>query len=322
MGTMAVMRFRLVLAGFCRETPCSDCQTRKTSIREGPVRIAEGKRRGIGAARPPVGSCIYSGPGGRPLFGNIFWRPSEGRTIVLRQKVAMMVAGLVFLSGTAAMAQSAAAKNKEGNRLFVQGKFQDAEKAYLEAQADMPGRAELSYNLGNALIKQNRYDQALSTLRQAIAKGDKNLQAEAWYNAGNALYDIGSYKEAAQAYIEGLRLNPADEDAKHNLELSLRKMQKQEQQQKQDQNSNQQNPKTSGQDEKSQGSGQQQQEQKSQSEGVGQQKPEQAQAGQPTGTFSKERALQILDALRNQELAEQRRLLEQQAHRKPSARDW
>ena len=67
--------------------------------------------------------------------------------------VAVWLASVPF-----ALADSVASKNKEGNRLFEQWKYQDAEKAYLEAQAGMPGRPELSYNLGNSLIKQKKYD--------------------------------------------------------------------------------------------------------------------------------------------------------------------
>jgi len=231
-----------------------------------------------------------------------------------------------------AKANSAASKNKEGNRLFAQGKYQDAEKAYLEAQAGMPGRPELSYNLGNTLIKQQKFDQALQALRQAVSKGDKGLQVNGWYNAGNALFDMGSFQNSAQAYIQALRLNAADRDAKHNLELSLKRMQqqKQEQQQQGQENkpdSGQQKPE-GGQDEergKNAPNPQEKQGQQPQSQEPQYQKPANPQptrSDRPEGAFSKERALQILDALQNQELAEQRKLLERRARQKATGRDW
>lgn len=225
-----------------------------------------------------------------------------------------------------ASADSPASKNKEGNRLFAQGKYQDAEKAYLEAQASMPGRPELSYNLGNSLIKQQKFDQALQALHQAVSKGDKSLQVKGWYNVGNALFDMGNFQNSAQAYIQALRLNPADRDAKHNLELALRKMQQQNQEQQhgreQKPDSSQQKPEGGQNEEKGKNAPNPQEKQ-------GQQPPNQKPANpQPSspdrseGTFSKERALQILDALQNQELAEQRRLLERQARQKAGGRDW
>ncbi len=44
--------------------------------------------------------------------------------------------------------QSVASKNRTGNQFFDQGKYAEAEKAYLEAQSKDSGRPELSYNLG------------------------------------------------------------------------------------------------------------------------------------------------------------------------------
>lgn len=223
-----------------------------------------------------------------------------------------------------ARADSPASKNKEGNRLFAQGKYQDAEKAYLEAQASMPGRPELSYNLGNTLIKQQKFDQALQALRQAISKGDKSLQVKGWYNAGNALFDLGNFQNSAQAYIQALRLDPSDPDAKHNLELALKKMQQQEQQQGQEKNpgSNQQKPEGGQNEEKAKNAPNQQEQQGQQPPNQQPANPQPSSSDRPQGAFSKERALQILDALQNQELAEQRKLLERQARQKAGVRDW
>lgn len=230
-----------------------------------------------------------------------------------------------------ANAASVASKNKEGNRLFEQGKYQDAEKAYVAAQLDAPGRSELLYNLGNALIKQKKHEEALRSLRQAINKGNRGLQANSWYNAGNALFEMNNFSDAAQAFIQSLRINPADRDAKHNLELALKKLQEQKQMgQGQDQNRQQQNKDQSGQnqqrsqDDSKSPSDKENRQQSSadQKERDRQANPQTAQADRREGSIDKERALQILDALQNQELAEQRKLLERQARRKATGKDW
>jgi tetratricopeptide (TPR) repeat protein len=241
-----------------------------------------------------------------------------------------LLAILLLTLVPSAHADSMASKNKQGNRLFEQGKYQDAEKAYLEAQAGMPGRPELSYNLGNTLIKQKKYDQALQALGQAVSKGDSSLQARGYYNAGNALFDMGRWKESAQSYIQALRLNPADQDAKHNLELALKKMQdqRQDQQQKgpgQSQEPDQQKPEGGQREDKGKNEPKPQDKQGQPPQNQKEQKPadpHSSQSGRPEGSFSKERALQILDALQNQELAEQRKLLERQARKKATGRDW
>jgi len=237
-------------------------------------------------------------------------------------------------------AQSAAARNNEGNRLFEQGKYEEAEKAYLEAQVENPGKPELLYNLGNSLIKQNRYDQATQSLHQAIGKGNKGIQQNSWYNIGNALFSQGNFKDSAQAYIQALRINPTDRDAKHNLELALQKIQQQNQMsrsgsQSQDQQKSDESQQSSQQSEESD---QNQQlaadesppklgdnDQQSSPKQPEKSKPENQQAAQADETensFSKEQAIQILDAIQNQELAEQRKLLERSARRKATGKDW
>lgn len=238
-----------------------------------------------------------------------------------------MILTAALMARTTVYAASAASRNKEGNRLFLQGKYQDAEKAYLDAQLEAPGRPELLYNLGNALVRQKKYDSAVQSLRQAASKADRGLQASSWYNLGNALFESGKLSDAAQSFIQALRINPSDRDAKHNLELTLRRMKEQNQnaagsgskndQQKQDKGeqenradkNGQQNP----QDNRPQNAGGQQDRQE---------QPQPSQADRRDGSISKDRALQILDAMKNQELAEQRKLLERAARRKATGRDW
>jgi tetratricopeptide (TPR) repeat protein len=241
------------------------------------------------------------------------------------------VAAAVFvLAGVSpARADSVASKNKDGNRLFGQGKYQEAEKAYLDAEVQSPGRAELLYNLGNTLIKQKKYEQALQSLRQAVSKGDEGLQESSWFNAGNALFEMGNFRNSAQAYIQALRINPADKDAKYNLEMALQKMKQQKQMGAgKDQKDNSQQSQESKENQQSANNESQQQDKQKQQSSPQQQdrnkpaNPQATQAEQRDESLSKERALQILDALKNQEVAEQRKLLERKARRKPNARDW
>jgi Ca-activated chloride channel family protein len=235
------------------------------------------------------------------------------------------LAFLLLLSVPSARADSAAGRNKEGNRLFSEKSYEEAEKAYLEAQAKAPERPELQYNLGNALVKQKKYEPALQSLRNAISKGSRGLSASAWFNTGNALFETGKYGDAVSAYIESLRLNPADRDAKHNLELARRKLEEQRQkQQPQNQAQNKDQPQSKDQ----QPQQQKQDEQDRKSDAGSQKDKENPSPADATRTerrdesFSKERALQILDALRNQELAEQRKRAVERQRRKITGKDW
>jgi len=228
--------------------------------------------------------------------------------------VFLVVLFWIAAAGNFAPAQSPASKNKQGNRLFEEGKYAEAEKAYLEAQAASPDRPELFYNLGNALIKQEKYDLGLQSLRQAETKGEKALQAHSWFNSGNALFELGNFADAAQAYAQALRIDHSDRDAKHNLELALKRLQEQPQgggRQEPRQQEEKQSPES----------------QQSQSSGASQDKsqpadPKSSQANTQEMAFSREQALQILDALQNQELLEQRKQLQRIARRKVTGRDW
>ena len=228
------------------------------------------------------------------------------------------------LSGLGLYAQSVAGLNREGNRLFAAGKYADAEKAYVDAQARTPGKPELLYNHGNTLIKEKKYEPAVQQLRQAVSKGDRGIQASAWYNSGNALFETAKYQDAVQAYIQALRINPADLDAKHNLELALKKTQEQQKQQGEgngQQNRQQDRQQPSPQDKKQNQANQQPSPSDTQERNKPA-NPQSTQADRREGSFSKEQALQILDALQNQELVDQKKRLERAQRRKAAGKDW
>ena len=246
------------------------------------------------------------------------------RTMARKIALPFLLTGAFF--GTAGLfAQSVAGLNREGNRLFAEGKYAEAEKAYLDAQAKTPGKPELLYNHGNALIKEKKYEPAVQQLRQAVSKGDRGIQASSWYNSGNALFEMGKYQDAAQAYIQALRINPADPDAKHNLELALKKTQEQKQQKQQGEGNGQQNQQERQQPNAQDNKQAQSSQQPSPSETQERNKPANPQATQADrreGGFSKEQALQILDALQNQELVDQKKRLERAERRKAAGKDW
>ncbi len=222
-------------------------------------------------------------------------------------------------------AESLASKIRKGNRLFSQRKYADAEAAYLDAQVKNPGKPEVLYNLGNSLVKQRKYSQAIQSLSQATGQGDKIIRQNSWYNTGNAFFEAGRFKDSAEAYVQALKLDPSDRDAKHNLELALLKLKDQKsganQKQKKSDDSN-----NGKQGNSSNGEGRQAQKDKSESGGrkdqnipAAQQEP---QVIPRPDSISKEQAAQILDAVRAQELEQQRKLLETLARRKANGKDW
>jgi Ca-activated chloride channel homolog len=230
------------------------------------------------------------------------------------------VISLFVLPITGAHAESTASKNKEGNRLYSEKKYAEAEKAYLDAQVKSPGKPEVLYNLGNSLVKQNKLDQGVQALHQSMNSGNKEIKTNSWYNTGNALFSKGNFQEAAQAYIQALKMNPADKDAKQNLELSLMKLLQQKQKQndpkQKQQNSDNKNKSSSA----PKNAGNNSNDRNSPKPSAGEQ-PREA-PKQTIGSINKEQAQQILDAFQSREREDQRKLREKRAGQSVNERDW
>ncbi|MBI4546141.1 MAG: VWA domain-containing protein [Gemmatimonadetes bacterium] len=126
---------------------------------------------------------------------------------------------------------------ERGNRLYRQGRYAEAVAAYRAALQAGSQRPELRYNLGTALLRLGRFEEAEPYLRTAGAGIEPALRARAAYNLGNRYLLPGRRAEpepgvamlgqAVEAYKRALRLDPADRDAKWNLELALRERERQ-----------------------------------------------------------------------------------------------
>lgn len=144
---------------------------------------------------------------------------------------------ILILLQVIVFAQTANESLKQGNKLYDEKNFDEAEINYrksLEAEKKDPVRAE--FNLGDALYKQERYEEATEQFAK-VANQVKNtdLKAKAFHNLGNSYTKQEKFKEAIEAYKSSLKLNPKDEETRYNLAKSLKKLQQQQQQQKQQQ---------------------------------------------------------------------------------------
>ena len=72
------------------------------------------------------------------------------------------------------------------------------------------------------------YQRAITETLQGLSQAELDLRAQAYYNMGNSFYRQGQFAEAIAAYKEALKLNPDDQDAKHNLELAQQQLEKQQ----------------------------------------------------------------------------------------------
>jgi tetratricopeptide (TPR) repeat protein len=107
---------------------------------------------------------------------------------------------------------------RRGNRAYERLDYDRAEERYREAQQLSDTCFEAQFNLGDALYKQQRFDEAEKVFAALAADSTRSSldRAHSYYNLGNSLFQQKKYQEALSAFKRSLRLNPADLETKYN----------------------------------------------------------------------------------------------------------
>lgn len=252
----------------------------------------------------------------------------------------------LFLMGISARAQNERKFIRQGNEIFEQAlqdttkldttAFSQAETSYRKALEKRPDDLKWNFNLGDALYKQMKFDQATSKFEEIAENSeDKIEKARAYHNLGNSMLMQNKLDESIEAYKKALRNNPEDLDSKYNLvyAMNLKKQQEQQQQQqnknkdqnkdqnKEDQqNKDQQQNKDKQDQNKDQNKDQQNKNQQKQDQNQQQQKQQPQQQ-----KISKENAERLLQALQNDEEKIQEKVKKAQAAKakqRQTDKDW
>jgi Ca-activated chloride channel homolog len=126
---------------------------------------------------------------------------------------------------------------RHGVRDYQKSDYGNAEVNFRKALEENQKSFEALYNTGNALYKQDKAEDAAAVYKDLLdSEADKNRKADLYYNLGNSLMKNQDYKGSIGAYQNALRINPNDEDARYNLAYALSKIQEQQNQQNQDEN--------------------------------------------------------------------------------------
>lgn len=228
---------------------------------------------------------------------------------------AVFLISLFYLSAVGWIWQDPVAKkNNEGVKLYNEDKAEEALSKWRDAQIDDPDKKELHYNIGSALYKQEKYEDAFKEYEKSLSSKDTALHAKTYYNMGNSSYRMGRLPEAIEYYKKTLEIDPDDEDAKYNIEFIRKKMK--ENQQKQELQQDQQEKQREGQ------KGDEEQESQGQEQQAGVNKREEKEQVQE-GDMSKEDAVRLLDAMKDDEKGLQRELRKQPGEgRYRVEKDW
>ncbi len=236
---------------------------------------------------------------------------------LLRHTILLLVLWLVCHHMTIAQADHQLLKNAD--QAYIKQDFNKAEESYRKA-LEKKQNETTKYNLGNAIMEQNRPDEAITYYEDATKKPNvPDLNAKAWYNLGNAYYQKKEFDKSVKAYKESLKQKPGDVDAKKNLVLAKKQLIKQQQQQQQQQNKDQQN-KDQKQDQQQQPQNKDQQQQQSQPKDK---QPQDQQQNQPQDQkMTKEEAEQLLQYSEREDQRVQQKLINKNSKKNPPKKDW
>ena len=121
-------------------------------------------------------------------------------------------------------------ETRTGNKYFDKGNYTDAEASYKKALDKKNNMPEATFNLGDAVYQQKRYEEAAKQFQlSAQTNTDKTVKAKAYHNLGNTYLEEKKYEEAAKAYKSALKENPKDADTKYNLAYANAMLKQQQQ---------------------------------------------------------------------------------------------
>jgi Ca-activated chloride channel homolog len=279
--------------------------------------------------------------------------------IELRRAAAILVMLFPFLTGFDLFMRRDP-NVEEGNKHLAAGHADKALEAYDKAATALPDEPIVRFNRGTALYQSGKFAEAQKEFLRATESRDTALKADAYYNMGNSLMKQERFKDALDAYKHTLSLRRDDRRAKWNLELAHRRLKEQEQKKQQEQQQQSQDQKDQkdqkdqnqkdqqAKDEQQKKEQQQQQEQQAKSEEQKkeqqqkeqqakeeQQKPDEkkeAQAAKKAEApkepkevkeIDKQDAEAVLDALERVEPTVQKELARRRsANRRPPKKDW
>ena len=207
----------------------------------------------------------------------------------------MILLGMLLLSTTGAWGQKTARDYlRSGNKLYQDSLFVKAEIDYRKALEQDPKSTDAMYNLGNALLMQQKAKEAMEQFEAASRlEKDKERLAQIYHNMGVILQSSKQYPQCIEAYKQSLRNYPHDDETRYNLALAQKLLKDQEQQQQNQDQQNQEQQQDQQKDDKDQQKDQQDQNQQQQQQQQNQQ--------QQQDQLSKENAEQLLNAVMQDE---------------------
>jgi tetratricopeptide (TPR) repeat protein len=205
-----------------------------------------------------------------------------------------------------ALAQHPNSLVRKGNASYTDTLYSEAEQKYREALMKDQNSYAASFNLADAIYKQEKFSESTSLFKALSEKTQNKIEkSESFHNLGNSLMKEQKIDEAIEAYKNALRNNPKDIDTKHNLAYAQRmKNQQQKQEEEKEEEQDKDEEKEEEKEEEEEKKEEEKEEEKNnqeQNENSEEQSKEEPKKPQDPNEMTEDEAEQILDALQQQE---------------------
>ena len=189
---------------------------------------------------------------------------------------------------------------REGNSKYNDKKYSESEVAYRKAIDKNKTSADAGFNLGDALYRQKKYEDAgKQFLDNSNTANNNRKKSNSFYNLGNSMLSNNKIQESIDAYKKSLKLNPDNIEAKYNLAYAQDLLKLQQKQNQKDQNKE--NNKDNKKDDQKKDQNQNQDKKQNDNNRNQKQDQQQQQKQQEQQGISKDDAQRLLDAIANDE---------------------
>lgn len=156
----------------------------------------------------------------------------------LRLRRLCLLLGMLLVSTVAALAQNDRTFIRQGNRQYRARKWTAAEVQYRKAIARNANNPQAVYNLGCALMMQQKDSLAMQQFAKSadLQTTNKIRRAKSFHNMGVIMQNHQEFAKAIECYKMALRNNPQDNETRYNLALCQHQLKNQKNRQNQNKN--------------------------------------------------------------------------------------
>lgn len=240
----------------------------------------------------------------------------------------IVTVAFLLVGGTNAVAQTDRNLIRQGNRAFKSQKWAAAETQYRKAIFKNQKNPQAIYNLGCALLAQQKDSLAMVQFGNAVQL-ESNIfrRSKSYHNMGVVMQNHREYAQAIEYYKMALRCNPQDNETRYNLAL-CKKLLKNNQQNQNNKNNKDKNKNDKNKDKKNDKNknkdGQNKNDQNKDKQNKNQDKNNSDKNKQNQEKMSRDNAEQLLNAAIQQEKATKRKMQKamSQPRRKVYDKNW